>query len=328
MPLPSAVLFLLSSVLLPKVALAWETDQFSAREEPLQDVSAEIGLMLDAVLQDAIQATNARTRCSEDTDTTRRILAREIRDRTAKTRTMPERGLFRRLGFCEYSRMVERAPLDRREFDLHEGIYRQVRLLDGLVLRFGGACSTIRIGDYLIGTDKLHHFFDEGYHYYKLSREGAHPELAMRWGTANEATITGLWSSTSLSYADLRADWAGYTFYLGLLDPGSLLVPNPEGCVSQVRPWDWNEWVDWRWDELYNPCVYGRRVQKALARELAPEQEQVCALLAEHPPDVAVAYGVHHDPYAAGPQPLRYNPYIEAAGCPETPKHASAPAER
>ena len=153
-----------------------------------------------------------------------------------------------------------------------DGAWRRGRVVD-----LKGACDTA-----MERTDKIDHFLATGHSYWRWSHDGADPQRALRRGERTERTVLGRWTSGAFSYADLAANWDGYRFYDSLLVPGSPFQRSPEGCAVRVGTWDWAEWVATDWDELVNPSVYGRRIQRRIAEEVADDRDALCAQL-PHP---------------------------------------------
>ena len=86
---------------------------------------------------------------------------------------------------------------------------------------------TVRLFGVEFGTDKLDHFFQQGYKYYKIQQKavanGSTAEQAttraIKWGRRTERTYFGLLVSGVYSNADLYANYAGMRFYQGLTEP-------------------------------------------------------------------------------------------------------------
>lgn len=181
------------------------------------------------------------------------------------------------LGYGAYAAFLETAPMDRREFLDHSDIYGDLKPTDSAVLGAAGVCSTIRVAGVLLGTDKLDHFFDQGFDYLQESHWGRAPHRAIVWGTATELGAYGLLTSNVFSFADLHANRRGYQFYTELLTRRSAVRRDADGCVAAVRAFDWADWVDDGYDEVLNPSTYGPEVGAAVAHRLAQERDTVCA---------------------------------------------------
>jgi hypothetical protein len=141
-----------------------------------------------------------------------------------------------------------------------------VRTGNSAILRVWGPASTIQLAGVLLGTDKLDHFWDQGYDYFRVSKHGLDPERAVRWGTRTELGPWGEATTGVFSYADLAANYDGHQFYATLLSPTSGIVRDDEGCVRMVRPFDWAEWIDWHYDEALNPSVFTEGVAADVER--------------------------------------------------------------
>jgi hypothetical protein len=284
-------------------ALAYETDQLTGRDVPLRDASAWANAHMDQLLDDAAARVNTATRCEGSDAAMRRALATRIHAEAARAARVKGRGFMPGLGHSRYSAALEQAPIDR--IYAPDGIYADVGLRGAPALATAGVCSTINIGDVRVGTDKFFHFLDEGYVYFRRSDEGAAPERGVAWGTRSEKTITGLWTSGAFSYADLRANWDGYRFYTGLLQEGSVLQRGEDGCIERVAAWDWRDWVDPEYDELLNPSVYRKPVQRAVSARLEAQRDTVCSGLAGELP----APILDPPPYAGRKAPPRTDPF-------------------
>jgi hypothetical protein len=87
--------------------------------------------------------------------------------------------------------------------------------------------STVNVYGSEFGTDKIAHFFQQGYAYYKIYNRarlgGLAPETAagkaVKWGQMTERTFYGTLVSGVYSNADLCANFVGMKFYLNLTRP-------------------------------------------------------------------------------------------------------------
>lgn len=299
-------------------AYAYETDQLTGRDEPLADALPWANLAMDGVLAASIEATNERLECDASEERTRAVLAQEIHRRTAHEQPMMQKGLLRSPGYGRYQALLETGPVERREFLDRSDIFGELSLTESIVLRIAGTCSTVVLGGYWIGTDKLDHFFGEGFDYWRKSRDGADPEKAIRWGTRTEWSIYGLITSRTFSFADLAANHAGYEFYAGLLREGSVVQLDEDGCAAQVRPFDWSLHVSPDWDEVWNPSVHTPLVERGIARHLEAHKDEVCDSWSRWKTPEYEAHIAALDPappYVVEPVPPRTDPYRLAELC-------------
>jgi len=275
---------------------------------------------MDELMQRAIHRTNDKLSCEADPVRTRRVFARLLHNETARGVRVAHRGMLAQFGFDAYSAWIESGTLPRREFIDRSDVFGRVSASDSVVLRAVGVCSTVRINDTLLGTDKLDHFLDLGYTYAKSSNWGRRPERAVQLGTRTELRGLGLWTSMVFSYADLRANWDGYLFYRDLFQLHSPIALGADGCVGQRRPWGWSEWIDDEYDEVLNPSVHTDRVQARLWERLRDDPAKYC----EAAGDIVAGHTAHLEslfserPVYVGPgSPTREDPFSLGALCVE-----------
>jgi hypothetical protein len=262
---------------------AYESDQLTWRAVRLEDALPAANAHMDELIAQAIATTNQQSGCQGSDAELRWTLARELH-RVVGDRTQVEaRGELPGMSFGAYAAWLETAAIDRHTFVNREDIYGGVTWHQNLLLATVGPCSTIRLGEVLLGTDKIDHFLVQGYLYFRRSRQGQNPVRAVQWGTFTERAYWGRATTNVFSYADLAANYDGFTFYATLLEPGSTMVRDGDGCVAQARGWDWSEWVDWQYDEVLNPSAYRPDVLAAVDAWLAEHRDEVCAAWEQEP---------------------------------------------
>lgn len=257
-------------------ALAFESDQWTDRGRPLQDASTTANEKVDEMLAEAVVAANHRTRCAVEPEEARRILAHEVHAVVGKTTRVPERGELPSMTFGAYAAWLETAPVDRRTFDARDDLYSTIKFKENPLLATYGPASTLRFGDVLVGTDKIDHFWVQGYLYWKRSRAGKDKERPVAWGTYTERAYWGTATTNVFSYADLAANYNGFLFYDTLLETGSVLQLDGDGCIVQVRPFEWSDWVDWEFDEAQNPPAYEPEILQNVRAYVAENRERIC----------------------------------------------------
>ena len=299
------------AVLLTCLALAYETDQLSDRA-PLRDAAPLANAWMDDLLDRSAAHVNERTRCAVSEERAHALVAKEIGRAVSRRTFVPGRGLIRGMGHGGLGAFLETADVERRE----AGLFDRVRWWDSVVLANAGAASTVQISGVLVGTDKIDHFLSTGFAYWLVSREGERPGRAVTYGTRTERTIYGLLTSKTFSFADLAANIDGYRFYASLLGgPEAMFTVTPGGCIRRQRPFSWAEWVRSDWDEVLNPSVYSRRVQRRIWQVLDDRQEAYCAVWrASHPEPTYT-----RPPYVDGKAPPRTDPFGLETRCREDP---------
>ena len=270
-------LLMAAMLLVSTTAAAYESDQVVPREHPPEDATVVANLRATELLAEAAARTNARTGCALGVDRAREELAREVHRVMGARAYVPARGELPPMGFGTYAAWLETGPVDRALPELREDLYGEVRFFDNVILSVAGPSSTISLAGVLVGTDKVDHFWVQGFDYWRHSRLGAAPEKAVDWGTATERGFWGLATSGVFSYADLAANYEGMRFYSTLLEPGSNLQLDGDGCVALARPFDWADWFDWRMDEVSNPSVFLAKLADPIREGLALRAPGFCA---------------------------------------------------
>jgi hypothetical protein len=135
---------------------------------------------------------------------------------------------------------------------------------------------TVKIYGSQFGTDKIAHFFQQGYTYYKIYRRANDEGLssdesarkAVRWGQMSERTFYGTLVSGVYSNGDLAANYAGMKFYQGLTR--EIKIGNfarPAVLILKNGVWTINENINLRqilikpfltdhFNEALNPSVF------------------------------------------------------------------------
>lgn len=125
---------------------------------------------------------------------------------------------------------------------------------------------TIELAGVRLGTDKLTHFFSEGWMYYnwyrKYERSGMSPEeaerRAIKRGIGWERTILGLVSSGVFSMGDLEANYQGMHFLLGLCQGDEPGLRRSEEGWRYAGDFEFRDYVTPEWDESYQSPVFGK----------------------------------------------------------------------
>ena len=235
---------------------AAETDTLTDRQLPLEDTSSLLNKITNQSLQESLREANSKgAGCIEEN------LYKELR---------------KHFGNHTNSTFDERisAGLEHlsREIPLENSIYRDWSAWDGMGMGLGIAKKTgltispvVRVGDQLIGTDKLEHMFGQGFRYFQknyLDKKG--PIKAVRKGVIGEKTFLGgnKIGNGVFSYGDLSANFNGMRFWnhmLQLRDDvlGSKNNLGPyiickDNRWEQVKQLDFRNYIDDSMDEAIN----------------------------------------------------------------------------
>lgn len=231
-----ARLFLCAVLLIHSIS-AFETDQFNLPPQPLADIGDEVSEYVEQNLRKAIEKINAeilarqsclennrtktaKTKCKSPTESKARL--EYLRSEVAVAR-----GVFDLLGAGTIPFTKSGSWMEKHQFKAQPARYK-TGFSESIFVVFPTdyltISSTVKIYDAEFGTDKVAHFFQQGYSYYKVYKraisEGFAPDKAVQkaihWGKTSERTFYGTLVSGVYSNADLCANFVGMKFYLNL----------------------------------------------------------------------------------------------------------------
>jgi hypothetical protein len=237
-----------------------EIDSLTDRGVALADSSAALERRLNEALETGVaRANEASAACDAD------ALHRELRRALARP--------F--VGHVIAEALNEDETLDRRRVRRADSIYRDLGLLDNASVHWKDLSAVVRVGDVLMGVDKIGHFFVEGWKYFEIAQlEGAGVAAALAWGERSERTYFGRYTTGVHSYADLVANFEGMRFWLRVLgraddplDTGwrsrrSYVECGRRFWIAGERRWELSRKLDLAdyvtpvWDEAVNCCAY------------------------------------------------------------------------
>ena len=125
----------------------------------------------------------------------------------------------------------------------------------------------LKLHGVLQGTDKIGHFFGQGWMYYEYFEGLKHQaktaslstkeklEKLRHFGHLTEMGALGFATGGVYSYADLASNWQGFTFFRELIDlkhPQAYLETK-DGKLRIKRLFSWKDYVTDDWDEVINP---------------------------------------------------------------------------
>jgi hypothetical protein len=233
----------------------YESDQYSNRLEPIADSAPE----LDRVVNEALEQTAREWPGGGD----RREFAYQI---------------YRRLGGMHWVDRIERFAMRSDEIEKlpqfrWRSIFRGAPFWATRVNFLFGVGATIRIGDSLVGTDKLGHFISQGLKYYRSRLAGWSEERIVGRGRFNERWLFGQLTTSVYSNADLVANYEGYRFYRSLFESGILgdqppIIRLRRDGAEVLRSFRWGDHVNDFWDEALNPSFMSPALSRYLHRRL------------------------------------------------------------
>lgn len=288
---------------------AMETDQYNLPPVPLADIGDEVSEYVEQNLFKAVEKVNAdiavhvscaeavaekRLGCSSAEKEIEKLKYLRSNDAIAKE-------IYNLLGdgtifYSHIGRWV-----NKHKFRSQPATYKP-NYLESIYIAapidFITLSPTVRLFDVEFGTDKLDHFFQQGYRYYRIQKEAASKGAtleqattkAIKWGQRSERTYFGLLVSGVYSNADLYANYAGMKFYQGLTEPVSISnEKRPAVFVLKDGKWTINvsdlrevllkPFVSDHLNEALNPSGYAftifRSFRRSVKKNACPEWRNV-----------------------------------------------------
>jgi len=284
---------------------AAEIDSITGRQSDLGDARSRLDEHLDAWLRDGIERANAEDGVCDEV-----ALYRGIRWAIARP--------F--IGHSVAEQLSADPELEQRHVSMDESIYRDLGLHHAFSVHVKDLSPVVRVGESVIGVDKLGHFLVEGWEYFERAHlHGRGIDDAMDWGEFTERTYFGRYTTGVFSYADLVADFEGLRFWSHVLgdadDPvaeGRLARRAYVSCGRGLRFWRGRHWRRHRsvrieryvgpaWDEAINCSSY----------RSAEIERRVTARIAERGAQDAVDYSCPIDPKGCARARQRYGAHAD-----------------
>lgn len=289
-------------------AAAFETDQYNLPEEPLADIGNEIDDYAYANIADAVATLNAKIdkfeKClaaGEGCDTKDKNKLKAQLE-YLKTEDALALEVFRTMGAGNLMFTKAATYIEKHDFSVSPVRYK-TSLIDSIYTtvpsNYFTISPTIKAFGREFGTDKIAHFFQQGYDYYKIYRKELkktnskeHATIkAVKWGKRTEATYFGTLVSGVYSNADLAANYAGLQFYLGLTRQ-TKIGENTKNPVASLKNSRWhlnadnNELLEPFFtdhlNEALNPSVYIVGLRSTIKRSV---KKKSCSQWIEHFPE-------------------------------------------
>ncbi|MEE3078833.1 MAG: hypothetical protein VX341_05815 [Bdellovibrionota bacterium] len=248
-----------------------EADNFSKRHEELPDMLSLVNDQANQFLEEAVSKTNKQGSCDREK-------------------------LIENLQMYFANHMSGKLVIDilksdkfkKNSFPLNESIYNGWSFFEGAILNTSAESELalspiIRMGEFMIGVDKLEHMFGMGSRYYKEHYlEGDDLSKVLRRGIFKEKTILGgnIIATGVFAYADLSANFNGMRFWNHMLQEyddvlGQNIGPyiecrDGEYVAHETNKIDFSNYIDASMDESINCSKYAtkkglNRVKKALS---------------------------------------------------------------
>lgn len=253
---------------------AYETDQFTERQQEVADSSYVMNRQINDVIGEIVldwDIAKGPDRKAFVDAIYRKVGGRNWVDKIEK--------------FAMFSPKIERIDAPR-----WDSIYGDLPFYRSRIIKFTGVSKTIRVGDTLIGTDKLGHFVSQGRKFYRRYLTHGSEAQAARRSAFTERGIFGSLLAGAYSNADLVANYEGHRFYRSLFEDDvvagkeSILVWGEFGWNIQ-REFDWNDHVNDYWDEALNVSDYDALLEGVMQQRFT----EYCPDFWRNPSDYSVA---------------------------------------
>ncbi len=251
---------------------ASETDTFSVRQNTFIDVTKELNVEIQRRLNIALERANQSEGCDAD------VLYEEV----GKVLKRPFIGVV--------ESWVNHSTLPSHKVNYEHSIYRDSSFYEspGLHLTEASLGLSIMLNGEIIGTDKLGHFFDQGYALYESYLKYGTLNKGMKYSDSTEQGIYGLTMTGIESFADKVANHQGLIFWGNLIDRGYAYQKIATfRCKNNIFVWkhkfNWADYVDGAWDESINCNRYTGDMEKKVLKRInelgmsCPVGPQKCA---------------------------------------------------
>ncbi len=224
---------------LPAAAIAYETDQFTNRDQPIADSTELLNRRVNETIEEIVDGW------------------KKGHDELAVVSA-----IYHKIGGHHWVDKLELWAMKSDEVDKldtlrYDSVFSDLPLYAVRVTKFFGVGKTFRVNDQLIGSDKIGHFLSQGRKYYKRYRRSGSEAQAGERSAYTERALFGRMTTGSYSNADLVANYEGHRFYRSLFEDdivaGKLAILRWEndGWIIQ-RNYDWADHVNEYWDEALN----------------------------------------------------------------------------
>ena len=188
---------------------AFETDQFSNRQQSIADATAVLNIQVNLAIEASIAHWHGPRK---EMKVVNRIY-NEIGGRTLVDKL--ERWA------------MESSEVERLDTPAYESVYQGHPFWVTRMAAFFGVGATLRINNILVGADKIGHFLSQGRKFYRRWRK-SHDEIqAAAHSAYTERAIFGQMMTGSYSNADLVANYEGYLFYRSLFEDNVIAENQP-----------------------------------------------------------------------------------------------------
>lgn len=235
--------------------MAFETDQYNLPPAPLADIGPEVYEYTLENIRKAVEKLNAeiteKQSCLERPECHDRKKARK-RLEYLRSELAVAKAVYHRLGFGIIAFARSGDWMNSHEFRAQPARYKTSygdSIFVSIPTDYWTISPTVNIYGTHLGTDKIAHFFQQGYQYYRIagrriekgSTVAAAEAKAVAWGRWTENTYYGTLVGGVFSNADLFANYVGMRFYEGLVRTVKVgKMERPETLQLKNGRWELN----------------------------------------------------------------------------------------
>lgn len=229
----------------PSFGGAYETDQFSNRQQSIKDSTAVLNRQVTLAIAETITAWRGPRDEMKVVD-----------------------GIYHKIGGRHWVDKLERYAMDSSEIErldtpAHNSIYSGHPIWATRVAALFGVGATLKVNNTLVGTDKFGHFLSQGRKFYRRMVKMQDESQAAEQSAFTERALFGQMTTGSYSNADLVANYEGYLFYRSLfkdnvIEGKAAILSWEDNHWKMQRPFDWADHVNDYWDEALNINHYDK----------------------------------------------------------------------
>ncbi|MCM2267823.1 MAG: hypothetical protein NDI60_08650 [Elusimicrobiales bacterium] len=242
-------------------ARAAEADHYTLEDAQVADITEEVNRLANEGLARAIEDLNTAGTC-DDSQASEELLYDRLTD------------VFSNHKKGQLVLAIIDGKIPRTVIPLKESIYSEWSIWNGFLLGRRGAAKSplalfplIKIGDTIVGVDKLEHMFGMGQRYFKKHYFEGRPLVSvLNGGIFKEKTFLGgnMLATGVFSYADLSANFNGMRFWNHMLQKRDdvlgaqhnagpyLTCSSGKWLKNAERPIDFRTYVDVTMQESMN----------------------------------------------------------------------------
>lgn len=189
--------------------------------------------------------------------------------------------------FSPTQRMIDNSyeEFGMNRVEMKNSIYKYVKKRNAPILKLFSLSPTMKIDDYIVGSDKFSHFFNLGWEYYSKLKKGKSLEEVLRYSRNLEKNFWGGPTTGVISYSDLMANFQGLRFFGHLSGQGSdpfTGESNRELSYLRCRSKKWIKIRDFEINDYFGPSVdegancnvfHSKKIERAVQRSIFELEE-------------------------------------------------------